>query len=285
MILYTTYNKYCVSYILLFERKYVGFFVCKPIFFSVCSFLSVCGFFFFTLLLSVSLSQFSQGGGGGEGGWGCFRRKAGLLMSLPPPAPRSPPPPRDAGGCGASSALWAPSGLWPSGRPLAGLRTASSPGSTDWSGSSPAGSGWSAGPCTGLRSGSTGCWSGEKKAPALPRPPPARCWRPGWTEPPAAASPASAWSSSLWPCTGTCRSQRAAETAGGDLVLSSESDRRNASAETETSSSLNTTANGQGWHRDRPDQRPPTDQENNQSIQTQSNRSSGCVSLNPSVHP
>lgn len=25
MILYTTYNKYCVSYILLFERMYVGF--------------------------------------------------------------------------------------------------------------------------------------------------------------------------------------------------------------------------------------------------------------------
>lgn len=231
---------YHISYCL--RGCMLGFLFVSLSFFSVCSFLSVCGFFFFHVAtLNESLPVFTGWGWGGvgwEGGWGCFRHKAGLLMSLPPPAPRSPPPPRDAGGCGASSALWAPSGLWPWGRPSAGLRTASSPGSTDWSGSSPAGSGWSAGPCTGLRSGSTGCWSGGKTAPALPRPPPARCWRPGWTEPPAAAWPARAWSSSPWPYTGTCQSQRAAETAGGGLVLSSESDHRNASAEAEKKQQL-----------------------------------------------
>lgn len=47
MILYTTYNKYCVSYILLFERMYVGVFVCKPIFFlSLLFFIGLWIFFF-----------------------------------------------------------------------------------------------------------------------------------------------------------------------------------------------------------------------------------------------
>lgn len=114
MILYTTYNKYCVSYILLFERMCFGFFFCFCLFLSFRSF-PVCGFFSFTLLLLMSLSQSSQGleGGGGQDGRGCFRHEAGLLMSLPPPAPLSPPPHRDAGGCGASFAPYTPSGLWP----------------------------------------------------------------------------------------------------------------------------------------------------------------------------
>lgn len=116
MILYTTYNKYCVSYILLFERMCVGFFFLFLPFSQFPFFPGLWIFFSFTLLLLMSLSQSSQGlegGGGGHDGRGCFRHKAGLLMSLPPPAPLSPPPPRDAGGCGASFAPYTLSGLWP----------------------------------------------------------------------------------------------------------------------------------------------------------------------------
>ena len=230
MILYTTYNKYCVSYILLVERVCDGG-VCTPLCLSF-FFSPVGGFiyFFHIATLHESLPLYT-GWGLGWDGWGCFRCEAGLLMSLPPPALAPPPPSCDAGGCGASSAPWAPSGLWPWGRPAGGLQTASSPGSTDWSGSSPAGWGWWEGPCTGQRWGSTGCcWNAEKMTQCLLPPPPARCSRPGWTAPPTAAWPASVWSSSPWPCTGTCPSQRAAETAGGAPVLSSEPGRQSASA-------------------------------------------------------
>lgn len=60
MILYTTYNKYCVSYILLFEGVCMVLFVSLFLSFLFFRFVDV----FFTLLLSMSLSQFSQGGEG-----------------------------------------------------------------------------------------------------------------------------------------------------------------------------------------------------------------------------
>lgn len=66
MILYTTYNKYCVSYILLVERV-CGSFVRTPLRLSF-FFFPVGGFLFFTLLRSMSLSHFIQGGGWGGGG-------------------------------------------------------------------------------------------------------------------------------------------------------------------------------------------------------------------------
>lgn len=77
MILYTTYNKYCVSYILLFERMYVGVFVCKPIFFlSLLFFIGLWIFFFHVATLNESLPVFT-GWGWGWGGVG------GLLRVFP----------------------------------------------------------------------------------------------------------------------------------------------------------------------------------------------------------
>lgn len=114
MILYTTYNKYCVSYILLFEKMCVGVFFRFLPFSQFPFFPGLWIFFFHAATLNESLPVFTGfGKGGGHDGRGCFRHEAGLLMSLPPPAPLSPPPPRDAGGCGASFAPYTPSGLWP----------------------------------------------------------------------------------------------------------------------------------------------------------------------------
>lgn len=72
MILYTTYNKYCVSYILLFERMYVGVFVCKPIFFLSLLFFIGLWIFFFSRRYSQWVSPSFHGvgvGWGGVGGW------------------------------------------------------------------------------------------------------------------------------------------------------------------------------------------------------------------------
>lgn len=63
MILYTTYNKYCVSYILLVESVCGGFVRTSVFFFLFVD-------FFFTLLRSTSLSHFLKGGGVGGSGWG-----------------------------------------------------------------------------------------------------------------------------------------------------------------------------------------------------------------------
>lgn len=62
MILYTTYNKYCVSYILLFERMYLGFCLYASFLLSLL-FFSVCGFFH-VATLNESLPVFT---GWGEG--------------------------------------------------------------------------------------------------------------------------------------------------------------------------------------------------------------------------
>lgn len=61
MILYTTYNKYCVSYILLFERIYVGFCFVSLFFSQFVVFFRFVDFF--SRCYSMSLSQFSQDGG------------------------------------------------------------------------------------------------------------------------------------------------------------------------------------------------------------------------------
>lgn len=107
MILYTTYNKYCVSYILLVEWMYVGV-VFVSLFFSQFAFFPVCGFFSSSHVCYSHRVSPSFDGGVGEG-WvgrveGDSGHKLGLLMSLLPPAPLPPCRPRDAGGCGASSA-------------------------------------------------------------------------------------------------------------------------------------------------------------------------------------
>ena len=124
---------------------------------------------------------------------------------------------RDADGCEVSSVLSAPSGFWlccPRGCPH---RAASSPGSTGWSGPSPAGSGWSAGPYTVRRSESRR-WTAEEGGQGCLFPP-THCWPCDWRGPRAAAWQACVWSFSLWMCTGRCRCQRTAASGSGDLVL------------------------------------------------------------------
>lgn len=66
MILYTTYNKYCVSYILLVEWMYVGV-VFVSLFFSQFAFSGLWIFFFHVATLIESLPVLT-GGGGGLGG-------------------------------------------------------------------------------------------------------------------------------------------------------------------------------------------------------------------------
>lgn len=135
-----------------------------------------------------------------------------LLMSRPESFAH-----RDVDGCEASSALSAPSGFWlccPRGCPL---RAASNPGSTGWSGPSPVGSGWSAGPYTDQRSESR-CWTAAEGGPGCPSPP-TRCWPCDWKAPRAAVWRACAWSFSLWRCTGRCRRRTTAESGSGGLVL------------------------------------------------------------------
>lgn len=135
-------------------------------------------------------------------------------MSRPESSPR-----RDADGCGASSALSAPSGFWLCHRWGRRRRAASNPGSTGWSGPSPAGLRWSGGPCIDPRLESRG-WTAGGGGPGC-QSPPARCWLCDWRGPPAGVWPECVWSFSLWTCTGRCHHQTAAVSGWGDRALSS----------------------------------------------------------------